>query len=259
MTLEQCLTAIEERDVGTVFRERIRKEYTVELKREDGKYNKSSINSSESKDAGLSSFADFAGAFGEELRGDRVASTGSDGAEWGCFQGVGDDEGAGDELGGDALPPTLPPPPVVVEVLPSRMKAAVTQMRPRGWGLNGRKLVMKTVWCSLTPQTLALHKSALDSSKTHLEIEFRSTEVLDVSLGYVVGEGGEGDGAVEAGGKKGDVCFVLSYSESGPAEGGGQVELFANDLAEFEKWSKAITRNWLLVQSTTGATPPSSP
>ena len=115
-------------------------------------------------------------------------------------------------------------------------------LRPRGWGINGRKLVMKTVWLSLTSDQLVLHKTSLDSSKEHASLHLGETDFVDASLSHIV-EAGSNE-ISDVGAKAGEACFIVSYSDPKSETGGGRFELYSKDKNEAEEWCTYVMSCW---------------
>ena len=257
MGLGECKRAIERGGIDGVMRKLIEIEYGVELKRERGEYTFKKNKRGRGGGGVVGNFADFEafhetpGGMGEGgTKGEGGGDKGMEGEdEFGSFQGspvqVSADvstptKDAKEENKGrktSTFVPTSPP----ISPTSGRRKGAVKMLRPRGWGINGRKLVMKTIWVSLDETELVLHKTSLNSSKNHLTLNLPSTDMVDVSISHTLKEG---DSALDVGGEVGDTCFVVSYSDVNEECGGGRVELYAKDMRDAENWQRGVAANW---------------
>jgi len=221
------------------------------------------------------SFADFDNAFGD-LPNPPHPSTSSSSSlarstsvdDWGSFQGV--EGGAGKTKGlavsaetlavaaatGLSLPqpppssssspsPSSSSPPSSSSLSPTHpntahhLKTPAKQMRQRGWGITGRNLVLKSVWLTLTPAALLLHKSALDSSKTHFSLPLARARLLEASPARR---------SSAAGSAAGSAALTVTYTSEEEPAGRGRVELIAASEEEARRWAEAIECNWLLAQ-----------
>ncbi|GMI14893.1 hypothetical protein TrLO_g7344 [Triparma laevis f. longispina] len=227
LSFSQTLEAIASKSIPAATRSFLEGEFKTELKIERGDFSK---KTSSPKPVEKSvDFADFA-SFSSSPTAMREAPprpqrNSIDEGDWGSFQGSPEQTTTTSKPSPLTTSMTTHAPPATpVPPSPSskRRKGAAKMLRPRGWGINGRKLVMKTVWVSLTTDALTLHKTALDTSKEHMSLKLAETEFLDVSLGHVVEEGSEQ--ISEVGAKAGEACFVISYSDPGSETGGGEIK-----------------------------------
>ena len=139
MTVEGCRDAMENKAIPDEAKKHLEDEFKTELKRERGDFNASSATKKKKKPAPAMNFADFDQAsFGS------VPTSLPDTApkpqqqqkkrnsidEWGSFQG-------------SPSQPSDPPahePKSLSPKASQRRKGPVKMLRPRGWGMNGRKV-----------------------------------------------------------------------------------------------------------------------
>ncbi|GMH84290.1 hypothetical protein TrST_g709 [Triparma strigata] len=237
LSYTQTLEAIASKSIPGVTKSFLEDEFRTELKMERGDFSKKTTAKKPVVDVNFADFehASFLGSTPTAMPEAPPRPQRNSIDEWGSFQGS-PEPTTTTTMNAPPVPPVPPSPSS------KRRKGAAKMLRPRGWGINGRKLVMKTIWVSLTLDVLTLHKTALDTSKEHVSLKLAETEFLDVSLGHVVEKGSEQ--IREVGAKAGEACFVISYSDPKSETGGGRLELFGRDKEDAEAWQRLIMSNW---------------